>query len=274
MEVIDGDGVSTGQLQPASHLKLSSGDLRSQIVSFPFDLTWIATSGNAFDAGVLRRIAPVPEADYRILADFYLSHLSPLFGHVIALDTIGACYRVHGANSFASADASLDLNHIRKMIKYTDITYRYIEHFANQLNLAHDPYPLRQRLSVSSIGERIISLKLARSEHPVPGDTLFGLLNLGVRAAFGRFDVSLPLQVLYCSWFAIMAVAPRRQSKWLAEKFYFPEKRLLLNRILRFFHPVTEARNSNFRYAASIDVCSKSNMKRQAASMSAYNADK
>jgi glycosyltransferase involved in cell wall biosynthesis len=236
MEIIDASGMPSGQVQPPAHLKLSNGDLRSQVVAFPFDLTWNATSGNAFDIHVLRQIAPVPEEDYPTLADFYLSHLSPLFGTVVALDSIGAYYRVHGANSFASANATLDLDHIRKMINYTKVTYSYIEHFASRLGLMPNANPLQQHLSVSSIAERMISYKLARAQHPMRDDTLFGLLHLGLRASLARFDVALPLKLLYAAWFTAIAIAPRRQAHWIAEKFYFPEKRHSLNRMLQSLH--------------------------------------
>lgn len=84
MEIIDAHSTRTGKINPAPHLSISSGDLRAQVLAFPFDLTWMATSGNAFPARVLRQIFPIPENAYRILADFYLSHLTPLFGPVVA----------------------------------------------------------------------------------------------------------------------------------------------------------------------------------------------
>lgn len=80
MEVIDAKGRLTGEIRPNPHLPLRSGDLSRQTLSFPFDMTWMATSGNAFAAQALRKILPIPEHDYPIMADFYLSHLAPLLG--------------------------------------------------------------------------------------------------------------------------------------------------------------------------------------------------
>jgi|SRR5581483_9724411 len=65
-----------------------------------------------------------------------------------------------------------------------------------------------------------------------------GLFTLGVRASLGRFDVSFPLQLLFAAWFAAMTIAPRRPAGWMAEKFYFPEKRHSLNRMLQFLHRI------------------------------------
>src|SRR5215208_1734956 len=80
MKVIDAAGRLTGEIKPDPHLPLRSGDLRRYILTFPFDMTWMATSGNAFAANALKKILPIPEQDFRIMADFYLSHLTPLLG--------------------------------------------------------------------------------------------------------------------------------------------------------------------------------------------------
>jgi glycosyltransferase involved in cell wall biosynthesis len=236
MEIIDAAGIRTGVTKPASHLPVSTGDLRSQILAFPFDLTWMATSGNAFAAQVLRQIFPIPEGDYRILADFYLAHLAPLCGRVVALDQVGAYYRVHGRNSFALSGPTIDLDHVRQMIAYSEITQKHIRRFARQLGLENSAAASTEMLSVSSVAERLISIKLDPERHPVAGDSVGGLFRLGVRAARGRFDASLALKLTFALWFAAMAVAPRPQTRWLAEQFYFPEARGELNRLFGMMH--------------------------------------
>ncbi len=69
----------------------------------PFDIPWMATSGNAFPAAVLDRVLPMPEREYRVNADWYLQHLTPLLGPVVALGQVGALRRVHGANAYEQA---------------------------------------------------------------------------------------------------------------------------------------------------------------------------
>lgn len=241
MEVIDADGVKTGVNKPPAHLKFIGGDLRPYVLAFPFDLTWMPTSGNAFRSRVLRQIFPMPEEEFRILADFYLAHISALFGTVVALNEIGSQYRVHGANSFELAKPVLNLAHIRQMIVYSNRTLAYIQHYAVRLGLVYDA---QKAHSVSSIAERMISHKLEPLNHPVAGDTTTRLFALGVRAAFGRFDVSLVLKFLFVGWFGAMALAPRTTAHWLAEKFYFPETRGGVNRWLRELHtPETRLEN-------------------------------
>jgi glycosyltransferase involved in cell wall biosynthesis len=225
MEVIDAAGERTGQLKPHAHLPLRSGDLRRHVLSFPFDMTWMATSGNAFAAATLRRILPIPQDVYgRVGADWYLSLLTPLFGPVIFLDAVGACYRVHGGNNYELAEATVDLDHIRQTVDYAQRTLPLIAHFAREVGL-RPPAPWTGGiLSVSLIAQRLTLLKLD-PQHPLPGDKAWRLFLLGMVAAWRRFDVSWPMRIAFMLWFAAMSVAPRPLALWLAEQFHYPERR-------------------------------------------------
>jgi glycosyltransferase involved in cell wall biosynthesis len=117
MEVVDGEGRRTGRVKPAHHLPLPRGDVSRAELTFPFDLVWLATSANAFDAGALRRIMPVPEGDFAECPDWYLVHLTPLLGRVASLDAVAAYYRVHGGNRYEPQEPALDLAHVRRTIR-------------------------------------------------------------------------------------------------------------------------------------------------------------
>lgn len=232
MRVIDSAGRPTGEVKPAPHLPLPSGDLRRQELNFPFDLTWMATSGNAFSAQVLRQIWPLPEADFPILADYYLAHLAPLCGEVLFLDEIGAEYRVHTANHYARQEAAINLEQLRKTIVYTHRTLRQISRLAHQLQLEH----LRRgasSLSVADLGNRLISLTLDPTHHPLPDEKRWQLCGLGIAAAIRRFDITWQKKALFLVWFIGMLVAPWPLTRWLAEQFVFPAKPLRLPFLVR-----------------------------------------
>src|SRR5262249_1988198 len=82
MDTINAAGEASGTIKPPAHLPLPSGDMRRAELCFPFDLTWLAMSANAFRTERLRQILPIPEGDYRICADWYLVHLTALLGLV------------------------------------------------------------------------------------------------------------------------------------------------------------------------------------------------
>jgi glycosyltransferase involved in cell wall biosynthesis len=182
LEVMDTAGKASGEIKPPLHLSLRSGDMRPYILKFPFDLTWMATSGNAFSAAVLREIFPVPEQEYgRVGADWYLSHLTPLYGPVVFLEYIGGYYRVHEANNYEAT--SLNLAQVRQTIRYMSLTNRFIKHFADRLELEGRPGQASQLLSVSYLTNRMISYKLERRCHPLKEDRLLSLFRGGIKAS-------------------------------------------------------------------------------------------
>ncbi len=236
MEVIDSAGRRTGTLKPPSHLPLLSGDLRRYELTFPFDMTWMATSGNAFAAGVLRRIMPIPESDFKTAPDYYLSHLAPLFGPVVFLQDVGAGYRVHGSNSHEVTE--LSLRQVRQKIQYMRATHAAIRQFAEWLGLRAASGPDGEGLSVSYVAGRLVSYKLDPEQHPIAGDNLRRLFQSGVSASLRRFDVPLPLRLVFVAWFAAMVAAPRSLAQTLAEAFFFPDKRFNLNKLLGALHGI------------------------------------
>jgi hypothetical protein len=233
MEVIDPEGRPTGVTKPYEHVPLPDGDVRKAELTFPFDLAWLPTSGNAFRSEALRRILPIPEEDYRILADAYLVHLTPLLGTVVSCRDVAACYRVHGENRYEPQAADLDLDYVRTAVVCAAATKRALERLAGELGLPRPPGPI---LSVSDVGHRLISLRLDRDRHPIRSDRVRTLVVDGVRAASRRFDVSVTMKLLMSGWFVSMALAPRPFARRLAQTFVFPERRARLNPVLRRYH--------------------------------------
>ncbi len=240
MDVIDAAGKSTGATKPPPHLPLPSGDLRRAEVCFPFDIPWLPTSGNAFRAAALRRILPIPEqGDRRCGADWHLIHLTTLLGSVVSLEQVGASYRVHGANNYEPAEARLNLSHVRQTIAFAQTTAPALERLADEIGLRR---PARI-LSVSDLGNRLLSIRLDRGGHPRSDDTVRGLLADGVRASRRRFDVSGAMRLAFVAWLAAVAVAPRPLARRLGELFLFPQRRATLNRLLaRLQRPLAGAR--------------------------------
>jgi hypothetical protein len=231
LDVIDAEGRPTGETKPAPHLAMPSGDMSRAELAAPFDQVWMATSGNAFRTKTLERILPVPER-YSRFPDYYLVHLTALLGPVHSIEEVAGSFRIHGRNSFEPQEPALDLDHVHETIGFTATTAGDIARLADLLGIER-PDPL---LSISDLGNRLVSLRLAPDRHPVKTDTRWRLVAQAGRAAARRFDVSAPMKALFCLWFVAMAVSPRPLARRLAELFLFPERRGPLNRLVGRLH--------------------------------------
>jgi glycosyltransferase involved in cell wall biosynthesis len=227
--IVDAEGRPTGEVKPGGHLGAPVGDQRAAELAFPFDIAWLPGGGTGFRAEAVRRILPIPEADYpRSGADWYLVHLTALLGEAALLGEVCAEYRVHGGNAYELARDEIDLGHVRESIAFARVTTRSLEALADELGLRR-PRPL---LSYSDLANRLVSLKLEPGRHPVPGDRPRALLADAVRASRRRFDVSAPMKALLVAWFALEAAAPQALARPLAELFLFPGRRTRFNRVL------------------------------------------
>jgi glycosyltransferase involved in cell wall biosynthesis len=227
--IVDADGRPTGEVKPGGHLRAPTGDQRQAELLFPFDLPWLPGGGTGFRTEAVRRILPIPAADYpRSGADWYLVHLTALLGEAALLDDVCAEYRVHGGNAYQQDRDEIDLGRLRESIVFAGATTRSLDALADELRLEH-PRPI---LSCADLANRLVSLKLEPRRHPVAEDRPLGLLAQAVRASRRRSDVSWPMKALLVAWFALEAVAPRQLARPLAELFLFPGRRARANSLL------------------------------------------
>jgi glycosyltransferase involved in cell wall biosynthesis len=229
MAIVDAEGRPTGEVKPGGHLRAPTGDQRRTELLFPFDLPWLPGGGTGFRTEAVRRILPVPVADYpRSGADWYLVHLTALLGEAALLDDVCAEYRVHGGNAYQQDRDEIDLDHVRESILFAGATTRSLEALAAELGLAY-PRPI---LSCADLANRLVSLKLEPERHPLPADRPSGLVTKAIRASRRRDDVAWPMKVLLVAWFALEALAPQRLARPLAELFLFPGRRTRANDLL------------------------------------------
>lgn len=229
MAIVDAEGNPTGAVKPGGHLRAPLGDQRRAELAFPFDLPWLPGGGTGFRTEAVRRILPIPAADYpRSGADWYLVHLTALLGEAALLDEVCASYRVHGANAYELEADEIDLDHVREAILFAAATTRSLEALADELGLERP----ERILSYADLANRLVSLRLEPGRHPLAGDRRGALLADALRAVRRRFDVSTPMKALLAGWFALEAIAPRRLARPLAELFLFPGKRTGANRVL------------------------------------------
>ena len=229
MAIVDAEGNPTGAVKPGGHLRAPVGDQRRAELAFPFDLPWLPGGGTGFRTEAVRRILPIPAADYpRSGADWYLVHLAALLGEAALLEEVCASYRVHGGNAYELEADEIDLDHVREAILFAAATTRSLEALADELALERP----ERILSFADLANRLVSLRLEPERHPLAGDRRGALFADALRSLRRRFDVSLPMKALMACWFALEAIAPRRLARPLAELFLFPGRRTAANRVL------------------------------------------
>ena len=230
LELMDAGGRPLGTMTPPAGLHLPTGDLRDLVRRTPDDVPYPPASGNAFAAWALARVLPMPEEEYRLLADVYLLNLVPLLGPVDALPGTGGSYRVHADNGHYAS--SLRLERVRATVRVTHHTHGHLRRLAASLGLGDLAEAEQDHRSLVFLSQRLVSQKLGPLLHPLPGDTVRRLSVRGAAAAFRRADLSWGMRILYPAWFLAMGIAPRRPAAWLAEQMLYPERRGALGRLV------------------------------------------
>jgi Glycosyl transferase family 2 len=222
LDVIDSAGRRTGETMPPAPKVLFTGDARARLLSCPDDLVWQPTSGNAFARVALMAVLPMPEAPFRLCADYYLSTLVPLHGIVHQLHGSGGGYRVHGGNAFYANAENPD--RLRTNIWRTNETHRCLIAESRRLGLSGLPSDPTAVRSVSSAANRLLSYRLDRGQHPIRSDSRVGLVRLGLSSSAARTDVSRARRLAFAAWFLAMAVVPGRLVNVVARPFARMEK--------------------------------------------------
>ena len=181
LETTNAAGVPLGVRNPAE--PLPSGDLKPQILRFGFHTT-PPNSAIAFSRTVLEQLMPIPEATWRLYADYYLIALAALLGPVVALDTCLGSYRVHDKNvSWNTGNASgLQLERLRREMTYEIARVEAIQQFSRDHDIAVRPDMVWRNPGHAK--NRLLSLRLDPAGHPWPGDVPSRLLMLGIKAAW------------------------------------------------------------------------------------------
>jgi glycosyltransferase involved in cell wall biosynthesis len=117
LSVIDVSGRPLGKMKPAK--PLPEGNLYDAWLSGDLEAFGVSpTSGNAWSRDYLAKILPMPEPDYRLNADSYLTLLVPFFGEVKRIDEYQTLYRIHGRNGTSKRTYKWRLSHYQYEIAF------------------------------------------------------------------------------------------------------------------------------------------------------------
>ncbi|MDW6025618.1 glycosyltransferase [Mesorhizobium sp. BAC0120] len=166
------------------------------------------TSGLAFARSALETIMPIPETDFRQGADGYLATLAPLHGEVQALDECLGAYRMHGANHsvFGQKLAERARWRVEHDFHRLEALSAETENIGLKMQsdpALHDPVHLEERLA---------SLCIDESSHPVQGDSRLRLGAAGAAASLAM-HYSLRRRTVQAAWFLAVGLLPREPAK-------------------------------------------------------------
>jgi glycosyltransferase involved in cell wall biosynthesis len=118
---IDANGEELGEVIPTWQLR--EGNLRDRVYLYgPSGCVEAPTSGNAWSRRFLERVLPMPEDEFRINSDCYLSTLAPLYGEVRTVPEPQGLYRVHGQNRYV-------------LMSVADKTRRHLDMYGHRCDL-------------------------------------------------------------------------------------------------------------------------------------------
>lgn len=215
LQTVDALGRPNGPVVPSPSM-MPSGDLRQHIVRYRTHV-WPATSGNAFSRRFLARLMPVPP-ECRLGTDLYLAETSALLGPVQSLLEPGGTYRVHGSNIWTRD--YVDLSYLHQKIEWTNRNHIHVKRIASEVGVAC-PADARVALDVAFLCQRLASLRLDATTHPMIDDRRLALTARGLRAASAHPHHTRSHKVKRIAWLLGTGLGPSRLARHLIERLYF-----------------------------------------------------
>jgi glycosyltransferase involved in cell wall biosynthesis len=96
---IDETGTPTGNPWPP--YKVIRGDISKQVAQAGGWWPFPPSTALGFKRSFLSRVMDIPEQEYRLSAEPYLTDLAPFFGDIVGIDHTLSLFRVHGANNWS-----------------------------------------------------------------------------------------------------------------------------------------------------------------------------
>ena len=213
MQTVGGSGESLGVYPPAS-----SPLLRGNIVPILLRLGSYdcpATSGNVFSRAVLEQILPMPEIEYRLCADAYLTHVAPFYGLVESIDEPLAAYRFHGGNGWmqpmlrrgSEDDGSRFRASLMGDLQKRDL----VASVAHKLGYYAPPDASLRNWEFLRV--RLASLRLEPRKHPIPGERPVEVVCSGIDALWRYSVLNLRRRLVHSVWFGVVGLLPLPAAK-------------------------------------------------------------
>ncbi|MBV8888080.1 MAG: glycosyltransferase family 2 protein [Alphaproteobacteria bacterium] len=197
---IDGDGAAVPGAYPLYPPNFSPEAVRDCVLAFGSYRSAPGT-GNVFAREFLEQVLPVP-GSLHFAGNAYLSNLAPLYGDVETIDEDLGHYRVHGANGWAQS--RVDGAKYSQRVALDLSRRRLFASKAADLGYAVDA----DRCSIREVEDRMLSLRLAPSRHPIPGDTRLTLIRAGLQSIRATPGLGAAGRAAALAWYLTLAALP------------------------------------------------------------------
>lgn len=209
LQLIDDRGAEVDGLFPDT---LHSGDVKSIIRKFG-NYASPPGSGNAYRKSALQLFFPMQPEVWRIGADTLPALVAPFSGRVVTLDGVGGYYRIHDKPDQGTAFVLNNSPAIpSKAVALAEFTREAVRMVLTEAGKISAPYALEMPAQVKL---RLISLKVAQDEHPIPDDGVYLCLRDGYRSIIRWPGFSLKKRLLYLVWLTAVGLSPRCLAKKL-----------------------------------------------------------
>lgn len=204
MATVDAQGRATGSFYPQFHIVPTPDELRAwstATTAYPTP----PGSGNAYARAFLERIFPL-ENSCGTANDSYCLAAAPYLGDVITIAKPLVSYRIHGKNQ--GALSKLDVHQFERQMSRARQRQAYATGIAARAGITLPPGAIDR--SLSYLGYRLASLKMAPAKHPIAGDTPWRVLADVTAAFFAPQGIALKgrLAILAWAWVVGLLSAP------------------------------------------------------------------
>jgi glycosyltransferase involved in cell wall biosynthesis len=206
LNTIDANGVDQQLPFPFYSRTLNHDEIKRRLLRFGY-YPWPVSSGNAFARRFVAKLAPIPQERIFKSPDGYLNKMAPLFGEVAVLDEILGAYRVHGGNVWAQSGESINREAFPRTVRFDAVLHSEFVTVAARLGHAVDGYG--NQPVPPWVENRLLSLRLCPDLHPIEGDTVAGVLRLGLRSAAVAPGVTAFGRLSWALWFIALAALPK-----------------------------------------------------------------
>jgi len=219
LNVVNDQGISLGYSYPQG-CHLAEGNICASLLS-NHSYSTTPTSGKAFSRDALAQILPMPEVEFRIAADGYLTIAIPFYGQLAAIEEPLGAYRIHGNNGWAVSTIAGE--RFRRFVQYDKRTQQLLMQKAQEFGYdAPDDLEFR---SFGSVWSRLISLRLEPKDHPIASDRAVFLMRQGVRSLWKYSSLNWQKRLIFSLWFVWVGLMPLPFAKPAIGWLFAPQSR-------------------------------------------------